>query len=96
MIWRFSKSATMRLCNALPTSSSSGFGIIIEIDIKQKLEAKIGTILPCNVIVRERTAIEPEVAAIDPVAFMQAVTLTSSRQPSALRRRPRSAANRSG
>jgi uncharacterized protein (DUF302 family) len=36
-------------------------------------EDKIGTMLPCNVIVQERTPGEVEVAAVDPVASMQAV-----------------------
>ncbi len=38
-----------------------------------KKEAKIGTMLPCNVIVREAGGGNVEVAAIDPVASMQAV-----------------------
>ncbi len=38
-----------------------------------KKETKIGTMLPCNVIVREAGRGEVEVAAIDPVASMQAV-----------------------
>ncbi len=36
-------------------------------------EDKIGTMLPCNVIVRQTSDGEIEVAAIDPVASMQAV-----------------------
>jgi uncharacterized protein (DUF302 family) len=42
----------------------------------QALEAedKIGTMLPCNVIVREMEAGWVEVAAVDPVASMQAIT----------------------
>ncbi len=36
-------------------------------------ENKIGTMLPCNVIVQETDNGEIEVAAIDPVASMQAV-----------------------
>ena len=36
-------------------------------------EDKIGTMLPCNVIVQERADGKLEVAAIDPVASMQAV-----------------------
>jgi uncharacterized protein (DUF302 family) len=36
-------------------------------------EDKIGTMLPCNVIVQELTPGEVEVAAIDPLASMQAV-----------------------
>jgi uncharacterized protein (DUF302 family) len=38
-----------------------------------KLEPLVGTILPCNVIVRQATPGRVEVAAIDPVASMQAV-----------------------
>ncbi len=37
------------------------------------IEDKIGTMLPCNVIVQEISAGEVEVAAIDPVASMQAI-----------------------
>lgn len=36
-------------------------------------EDKIGTMLPCNVIVQETSGGEVELAAIDPVASMQAV-----------------------
>ncbi len=36
-------------------------------------ESKIGTMLPCNVIVREEAPGRIEIAAIDPVASMQAV-----------------------
>lgn len=36
-------------------------------------EPKIGTMLPCNVIVREATPGRIEIAAVDPVASMQAV-----------------------
>lgn len=36
-------------------------------------EDKIGTMLPCNVIVQERVAGGVEVAAIDPIASMQAI-----------------------
>jgi len=36
-------------------------------------EPKIGTMLPCNVIVREEAPGKIEIAAIDPVASMQAV-----------------------
>ncbi len=38
-----------------------------------KLEDKIGTMLPCNVVVQEAGEGKTEVAAIDPVASMQAV-----------------------
>ena len=38
-----------------------------------KLEDKVGTMLPCNVIVQERGEGQVEVAAIDPVASMQAI-----------------------
>jgi len=36
-------------------------------------EDKIGTMLPCNVIVQERVEGSVEVAAVDPVASMQAI-----------------------
>jgi uncharacterized protein (DUF302 family) len=36
-------------------------------------EPKIGTMLPCNVIVREAAPGRIEIAAVDPVASMQAV-----------------------
>jgi uncharacterized protein (DUF302 family) len=36
-------------------------------------ENKIGTMLPCNIIVQEIAENEVEVAAIDPIASMQAV-----------------------
>jgi uncharacterized protein (DUF302 family) len=36
-------------------------------------EDKIGTMLPCNVILQESGAGEVEIAAIDPIASMQAV-----------------------
>lgn len=36
-------------------------------------ENKIGTMLPCNVIVQERNPGEIEVSAVDPVASMQAI-----------------------
>jgi uncharacterized protein (DUF302 family) len=38
-----------------------------------EVEDKIGTMLPCNVIVQERSEGEVEVAAVDPVASMQAI-----------------------
>ncbi len=38
-----------------------------------KAEDKIGTMLPCNVIVQETSDGQVEVSAIDPVASMQAV-----------------------
>jgi uncharacterized protein (DUF302 family) len=38
-----------------------------------KAENKIGTMLPCNVIVQELDDGKTEVAAVDPVASMQAV-----------------------
>lgn len=36
-------------------------------------ESKIGTMLPCNVVVREEAPGRVEIAAVDPVASMQAV-----------------------
>jgi uncharacterized protein (DUF302 family) len=38
-----------------------------------KLEDKVGTMLPCNVVVQARGDGETEIAAIDPVASMQAI-----------------------
>jgi len=37
------------------------------------LEDKVGTMLPCNVVVQQTGTAEVEVAAIDPVASMQAI-----------------------
>lgn len=78
-----------------------GFGILTEIDVKEKFreklniefrqykilgacnppyaykalnaEDKIGTMLPCNVIIQESGDNEVEVAAIDPLTSMKAV-----------------------
>jgi uncharacterized protein (DUF302 family) len=80
---------------------AEGFGVLSEIDIDEKLkakldvdfrkykilgacnppsaykalqqESKIGTMLPCNVIVQEIGENKIEVAAVDPVASMMAV-----------------------
>lgn len=38
-----------------------------------QIEDKVGTMLPCNVVVQELGSGETEVAAIDPVASMQAI-----------------------
>ena len=38
-----------------------------------KLENMVGTMLPCNVVVRDASHGQTEVAAIDPVAAMQAI-----------------------
>ena len=38
-----------------------------------KIEDKVGTMLPCNVVVQAKGETETEVAAIDPVASMQAI-----------------------
>lgn len=38
-----------------------------------QLEDKIGTMLPCNVVVQEISSNQTEIAAIDPVASMQAI-----------------------
>ena len=38
-----------------------------------KLEDKIGTMLPCNVIVQQHEDGDVEVSAVDPVASMQAI-----------------------
>lgn len=39
-----------------------------------QLEDKIGTMLPCNVVVQERSQEDVEVSAVDPVASMQAIS----------------------
>ncbi|MDS4057004.1 MAG: DUF302 domain-containing protein [Candidatus Contendobacter sp.] len=38
-----------------------------------QLEGKVGTMLPCNVVIQETAEGGTEVAAIDPVASMQAI-----------------------
>ena len=38
-----------------------------------QLEDKVGTMLPCNVVVQQKAAGETEVAAVDPVASMAAI-----------------------
>jgi uncharacterized protein (DUF302 family) len=38
-----------------------------------QLEDKVGTMLPCNVVVQDKGGGKTEVAAIDPVASMQAI-----------------------
>ena len=38
-----------------------------------KIEDKVGTMLPCNLVVQAKSDTETEVAAIDPVASMQAI-----------------------
>ncbi|WP_245444207.1 DUF302 domain-containing protein [Microvirga sp. KLBC 81] len=38
-----------------------------------QIEDKVGTMLPCNVIVQELAPSRVEVAAVDPVASMQAI-----------------------
>ena len=38
-----------------------------------QVEDKVGTMLPCNVVVQERDARKTEIAVIDPVASMQAI-----------------------
>jgi uncharacterized protein (DUF302 family) len=47
------------------------------------LEDKIGTMLPCNVVVQELTDDTVEVAAIDPVASMQVVANPPLKQAAA-------------
>ncbi len=38
-----------------------------------KAEDKVGTMLPCNIIVQEREADKIEVSAVDPIASMMAI-----------------------
>jgi uncharacterized protein (DUF302 family) len=44
------------------------------------LENKVGTMLPCNVVVRDAGDGQTEVAAIDPVASMQAIDNAALKQ----------------
>ncbi len=44
-----------------------------------QLEDKIGTMLPCNVVVQEHAPGKVEVSAVDPVASMQAIDNTKLR-----------------
>jgi len=48
-----------------------------------KLEDKVGTMLPCNVIVQDAGDGRVEVAAIDPVASMQAIPNDALKQKAA-------------
>ncbi|HUX66090.1 MAG TPA: DUF302 domain-containing protein [Terriglobales bacterium] len=48
-----------------------------------QIEDKVGTMLPCNVVVQEAGAGRAEVAAIDPVASMQAIENPQLRQAAA-------------
>lgn len=48
-----------------------------------KLEDKVGTMLPCNVVVQAKGEDLTEVAAIDPVASMQAIDNPSLKQAAA-------------
>ena len=45
-----------------------------------KLEDKVGTMLPCNVVVQDVGGGRIEVAAVDPVASMQAIDNTGLKQ----------------
>lgn len=49
-----------------------------------KLEDKVGTMLPCNVVVQDAGNGRTEIAAIDPVASMQAIDNPGLRQTAAL------------
>ncbi len=48
-----------------------------------KLENKVGTMLPCNVVVRDAGEGKTEIAAIDPVASMQAIDNPELKQAAA-------------
>ena len=49
-----------------------------------RLENKVGTMLPCNVVVRDAGDGKIEVAAIDPVASMQAIDNAALKQAAAV------------
>lgn len=97
-LWLSLDQAVAKVTEAL---KKEGFGILTDIDMKDKLkekldvdfrdyrilgacnpefayqalqvEDKIGTMLPCNVIVQDDGEGQVEVAAIDPIASMQAI-----------------------
>ena len=48
-----------------------------------KLENKVGTMLPCNVVVRDAGGGQTEVAAIDPVASMDVIDNPALKQAAA-------------
>ena len=48
------------------------------------LEDKVGTMLPCNVVVRDAGGGRTEIAAIDPVASMQAIDNPALKDKAAL------------
>ena len=48
-----------------------------------KLENKVGTMLPCNVVVRDAGDGQTEVAAIDPIASMEAIDNPALKQAAA-------------
>ena len=48
-----------------------------------QLEDKVGTMLPCNVVVQSWGDNETEVAAIDPVASMQAIDIADLKKAAA-------------
>jgi len=48
-----------------------------------KLEDKVGTMLPCNVVVQAKGENSTEIAAIDPVASMQAIDNRALKQAAA-------------
>jgi uncharacterized protein (DUF302 family) len=48
-----------------------------------QLENKVGTMLPCNVVVRDAGDGQTEVAAIDPVASMEAIDNPALKQAAA-------------
>jgi uncharacterized protein (DUF302 family) len=49
-----------------------------------QLEDKVGTMLPCNLVVQQRDDGEVEVAAINPVASMQAIDNPQLKQAAAI------------
>lgn len=90
MSYHFSKTidlpfdqAVARVAEAL---KREGFGVLTDIDVSAtlkskplahlalELEEKIGTMLPCNVIVQEHGAGNVEVSAVDPAASMQSIS----------------------
>ncbi len=105
MTYYYSKTLPLSFEEAVKRTTDAlkeeGFGIIMEIDVKDtfrkklglafrnyrilgacnpwlahealELEDKVGTMLPCNVVVQDAPGGKVEVAAIDPIASMAAI-----------------------
>jgi uncharacterized protein (DUF302 family) len=65
------------IARTIDALKQEGFGVLTDIDVSETLKKKIGVefpnMVPCNVVVRDAGNGQTEVAAIDPVASMQAI-----------------------